>query len=787
MIFNRKDNTSPEFLTLLLENSNEGILAVDMDFNILYSNRRTLELHGYPADADPNQWPEYLTVLEPNGADITPFENLPLFRALRGEVVTDAFHVLKRKNKSSITVKYNARPFYDENNKQSGAVVTIEDSNELARSMARFKAVFDQSPLSIQILDKNGKSLLVNEAFQKLWDISDEFVRDYILKEYNILEDQILIRSGEIEKIRRAFSGETVHFKDIFYDPEASGNPGRKRWTAGTIYPLKDSNENVNEVVIIHQDTTDQHTYVEEREKLLSQLEGIVRQMPSGLMVLNPQGEVLLQNELMKNILTNYSSAREVFQAPLNKALKGERATSTDVLIPKANGLKSTFKTSVSPIQDIDGKITGSILMASDVTQEKRLETNQAFLAQVKTLLISTLDYDQILERVASSAIPYLADGCMVDILEGESIKRIVTKHRDPIIQRLMDELQRRYPPRIDSPQPTARAIRTGLSNMMKVDHDVVVKHCFDADHVDLINRIGIKSHIAIPLQIRGRVIGAINLFTSFDRTEFDDIDYTLALELARNASVAIDNATLYKDAKSAIQLRDDFISIASHELRTPITSLNLQIEVLNNLVSALQGDSEVHQLLKKFLGSTNNQLNRLSRLVDDMLDISRISSGKMNHNVRNVNFTNLTRDVLERFKDQLRSYQIESTFYCKEDIEVNCDPERMDQVITNFMTNAIRYGGKKPIHVIVEETKDRVILKVKDHGRGINKADQERIFNRFERAHTDDDVDGLGLGLYINNQIVKEHGGKILIESEPGKGATFIVELPKFDLSAGT
>lgn len=751
-----------------------------MNFNILFRNKRALEMHGHPADIDANEWPKYLTVMEANGIDETPYDRLPLIRALKGETVNDAYHVLKRKNKPSLAVRYSSKPLYDQNNVQIGAIVSTEDSQDLAHSTARFKAVFDQSPHSIQILNKCGRTLLVNEAFKRLWDITDEFVEEFILKDYNILDDASLIKTGEIDKIRNAFKGEIINLDEVYYDPAILNKPGRPRWTAATIYPLKDSHGNVNEVVIIHQDTTEHQISIAEREKLVAQLEGIIRQMPAGLMVSNSQGEVLLQNELMKNILQDYSHAEQVFKKPIEKAFKGEKVTSTEILTPKLNDIKSTFRTSAAPIHDTDGKISSSILMASDITQEKRLESNQNFLAQVKTLLISTIDYDQILERVAGSAIPYLADGCMVDIVEGDSIKRIVTKHRDPFIQGLMDDLQRLYPPHIDSPQPTAKAIRTGKSQMMKVDHDVIVQHCIDAHHVDLITRIGIASHIAIPLQIRGKIIGAINIFTSKDRPDFDDIDYTLALELARNASVSIDNATLYKDAKSAVQLRDDFISIASHELRTPLTSLNLQIEVLNNLVTALQGETEVHALMKKFLGSTNKQIKRLTRLVDDMLDISRITSGKMNHNARTVNLTSLTREVLDRFKDQLRSYQIETALFCTGEIEVKCDPERMDQVITNFMTNAIRYGGKKPIHIILEETRDRVILKIKDHGRGINKSDQERIFNRFERAHTAEDVDGLGLGLYINNQIVKEHGGKILIDSEPGKGATFIVELPK-------
>jgi len=162
------------------------------------------------------------------------------------------------------------------------------------------------------------------------------------------------------------------------------------------------------------------------------------------------------------------------------------------------------------------------------------------------------------------------------------------------------------------------------------------------------------------------------------------------------------------------------------------------------------------------------------------MLDISRISTGKLSLNLKNVYMNQLINDLLERFKDQLTTQKIESKFIFKNDITLVCDPERMDQVITNFMTNAIRYGGKQPIYIMLEETEDHVTIKVKDHGRGISKEDQDRIFKRFERAHTEEDVNGLGLGLYINHQIVEEHQGKITLESEPGKGSIFSVQIPK-------
>src|SRR5690606_23999465 len=151
----------------------------------------------------------------------TPRERLPLFRAVKGEKVIGAYHVLKYKNLSAVLVKYHAEPLYDENGVQIGALLTAENKDDLASTLARFKAIFDQSPLSIQILDKSGKVLLVNEAYKKLWEIDDKFVNEVMLKTYNILEDELLIKSGDIKYIRKAFAGEIVQIPPFLYDPSS--------------------------------------------------------------------------------------------------------------------------------------------------------------------------------------------------------------------------------------------------------------------------------------------------------------------------------------------------------------------------------------------------------------------------------------------------------------------------------------------------------------------------------------------------------------------------------------
>lgn len=677
MGLDNKINLSPEYLSLLLEHTSVGVFACDNDFNITYRNQRIREIHPYPTDLHPSQWSEYNQIFELDGVTRVSEENLPLVRALRkAEIIKDKYYFLKRKNASHVLVKYSAYPLKDAQGVQIGAVLTADECTDLEESRSRFQAVFAQSPLSIQIVNKSGRTILVNKAFQDLWQINDEVVKEYVLKEYNMLEDRLLEKSGELDNIRKAFAGETVQIKEFLYDPALKGFPGRARYARGILYPLKDSLGEVKEVVIIHQDVTDH-----------------------------------VKSQMLRD----------------------------------------------------------------------REEALKAFMTQVKSHLMTSIEFEKVIDRIAEASIPFLADGCMFDIVEGHEIRRISMRHRDPKKQDIMLELQAKYPPTIDSPQPTSRCIRTGQAEFLKfIDPEIVKNNTFDDKHAQLITSINFHSHISVPLIIRGKVIGALNLFVGDGRPSFDERDFTAFQELARHASLAVDNAQLYRDSKKAIQLRDDFISIASHELRTPITSLNLQLEVLTNLVESLPDENESVKMMHKFFGNTKNQLKRLTRLVDDMLDISRISTGKLSLNLKNVYMNQLILDLMDRFREQLHSQNIESKFIHPEDITLICDPERIDQVVTNFMTNAIRYGGKTPIHVYLEQDEDHVTIKVKDHGRGISKVDQERIFKRFERAHTEDDVNGLGLGLYINQQIVEEHKGKLSLISEPDQGATFIVQIPK-------
>lgn len=265
--------------------------------------------------------------------------------------------------------------------------------------------------------------------------------------------------------------------------------------------------------------------------------------------------------------------------------------------------------------------------------------------------------------------------------------------------------------------------------------------------------------------------------FAGFIGSCIDVTDFKEANEALRVLQGQLEGRV--QEAREAIQARDEFLAIASHELRTPLSALVLQLASVQNALH----EAEIQSLNAKLIGKVDKAVRatgRLTTLVDSLLDVSRIASGRLQLKPEECDLADVARDMIEREADAARRAGCELRCHVEAPIPGVWDRVRVEQILANLLSNAMKYGPGKPIEVTVATAGEAATIAVQDHGIGVSKADVERIFGRFERAVSMRHYGGLGLGLYITRQLVDAHGGTIRVTSEPGAGAVFVVKLPR-------
>ncbi|MBX6342462.1 MAG: HAMP domain-containing histidine kinase, partial [Thermomicrobiaceae bacterium] len=305
------------------------------------------------------------------------------------------------------------------------------------------------------------------------------------------------------------------------------------------------------------------------------------------------------------------------------------------------------------------------------------------------------------------------------------------------------------------------------------------------AEVVTPILRRRVRSLIGVPLLIEGRAIGVLQVGT-IEPHRFTEEDAHLLRLAADRIALAIEHARLFEaerearaEAQAAVRAREEFLSIASHELKTPLTTVKGYAQLLGRLLA--HGDVDPRRFATAVERLTV-QVGRLEELVNDLLDVSRIQQGRLQPQPERFDLTELAREVIERFEQSAeRKPQHRLVFESDGPVVGLWDPSRIDQVITNLVSNALKYspqGGE--VRVRVRQVDHAAEIAVSDQGIGITPEERQRLFKPFARGDTArQQFGGAGLGLYITAQIVERHGGTIGVESEPGKGSTFTVRLP--------
>ena len=276
-----------------------------------------------------------------------------------------------------------------------------------------------------------------------------------------------------------------------------------------------------------------------------------------------------------------------------------------------------------------------------------------------------------------------------------------------------------------------------------------------------------------LPLVTEQRVLGLIGLGWGEARA-FHPREKAFLEALAHQFAQAMERADLYRDAQSAIRLRDEFLSVASHELKTPLTSLRLQ----HTLIERAVGEGQHDKALARMAVSAR-QVDRLASLVDSLLDVSRLALGKLALELSEVDLGQVVRDGLERLEAVFSQADCIVRLEVSGEVRGSWDGSRLEQVVVNLLSNAAKYGAGKPVLIQVDSDGGLARLRVRDEGIGISEEALPRLFGRFERGVSERHYGGLGLGLYISRQIVEAMGGTIQVQSEQGQGALFTVRLP--------
>jgi signal transduction histidine kinase len=426
----------------------------------------------------------------------------------------------------------------------------------------------------------------------------------------------------------------------------------------------------------------------------------------------------------------------------------------------------------------------------------RRLEDRLRVLSEAQRAFAeATVDYGRLLEVVARRLAEVVEDGCVVRLLAHDGWLLAPVAAHLPLEDRGLepDELAQiqahiRAPHNIAEQSAAKRVIETGEALLVPEIDLEGMRESTSPEIVRVFERIGIHSVLMVALRTGGRSIGLLSLvrFAPGSRA-FNEEDRELAQTLADHAALAITNARLFDRARTelaererltselekAVRARDLFLSIASHELKTPLTALQLQLQQLERRLAKAAASDQM-------LGRCLQQTSRLSALVDDMLDVSRIGGPQFAVRRERVDLGELVNDVLTRFRPVADRARCELKLVAQPEVYVDADPQRIEQALVSMLSNAVKFGPGKPIHLQVDAGAETASISVRDHGFGISPSDQQRIFEPFERAVSERNYGGLGLGLYIARRVVEALGGSIAVESRPGEGALFTIELPR-------
>jgi PAS domain S-box-containing protein len=592
------------------------------------------------------------------------------------------------------------------------------------------ETIFQQSPISTQIFSPMGESVMANKAWEALWGIKHSQIAGY-----NVLADKQLVAKGIMPYIKRGFKGEIVQIPAIKYEPGKTIDVKEAvpyRWVSALIYPVRDETDKIIQIVLQHQDKTEQ---IESEEKLIFHA-NVLENINNSVITTDLKGNITYWNkgaEVIFGYTADEMMGRTLDRLYPNKDLRQFRVDLKQIVESSDFGgewqgrrkggelIWITVKTTL--LRDRSGRQIGFIGVANDITERKRMEeamrqSEERLRLAVDAGKIGVWDWDIVHNTVIWSDRIYEIHGLAKDEYDGtvESFTKLI--HKDDL---------------------------AFVNDLMK-------------------KALEKKAVYQAEFRARGPEGKTIWIYTS------------AGVLFENNRPVRMLGATIdITERKKLEKQKDEFIGLASHELKTPVTSIKAYAQILERSF-VKKGDVKAAE----FLGKMDRQIDKLTGLIGDLLDVTRIEEGRLKFREERFDFNELVREICEEVQRTTDEHTI--VLRLSRSRKVFGDRERVGQVIMNFLTNAIKYSpGAREVIVATKVKKGELIFSVQDFGFGISNAEQQQIFERFFRVNSEsgEEYPGLGLGLYISREIVMRQGGRIWVESVVGKGSTFYFTVP--------
>ncbi|MDB5120043.1 MAG: domain S-box protein [Sphingobacteriales bacterium] len=763
-------------IAAIVNTSDDAIISKTLDGIITSWNQAAQKIFGYTSDEIIGQ---HISVLIPK--DRLQEEEIIMGNVAKGNKVDHFETVRLRKDGTEVPISLSVSPVVDRKGNIIGAskiARDISDRKTAEEKQAVLAAIIDTSDDAIISKTLAGIINSWNKAAEKMFGYTEaETVGKHIsilIPKNRLQEEEIII--GNISK-----GNKVDHFETVRLRKDGSEVP-----ISLSVSPIKDSQGNVIGASKIARDMSDR----KEADQKQGVLAAIVETSDDAIISKTLHGIITSWNKAAEDTF-GYTEG-EVIGKHISLLIPPDRLQEEEIIIGNVskgnkvdhfetirrakNGKDIHISLSVSPIKDSSGNIIGASKIARDVStlkaaldQTKRYARNLEIINSLGQDISQKLDIEVILQKVTDATTMltgaqfgaffyhalnssgefyqlYTLSGAPKEAFEKFGMPRNTTIFHPTFAGQGIV--------RVDDITKDERYGKNPPHNGMPKGHLPVV------------------SYLAVPVKTSaGEVIGGL-FFGHPEPGKFKEEHENLILTIVSQASIALDNAKLYSEVLNLNSKKDEFIGMASHELKTPLTSISGYLQILDRL--------EASEKSKTFVSKTVQQVKKLSSLVSDLLDVSKIEAGKLQLVKRDFDLMEIIDDAIELIQNSQTSHRI----ILKTDLSsllISADPQRIEQLILNLLTNAVKYSPSANIvEVIVQSEDNHLKVGVRDHGMGIPIEKQTKIFTRFYRVeNSNPGISGLGIGLYICKDVVDRHNGKLWVESNPNQGSTFWFTLP--------